>query len=218
MSLASFQRAFCDLIASPALCVHLIQAPEEVWSRYDLSPRERRRLAAIVQQPGMSTTCTLYRVNRITPLYTLLPLTSFLLGDRLIAEAEAYWVEFPGSDLQFKLEVERFAGFLRGRLRTGELEDPYLEEILEFETAAAALRYASRAAGSEALVRVVRFRHDPELLLRLLTDRRRPFQLPTAVAFVELDARRGTLELRIVGCDVIPPPSNGAPVPVLTGS
>jgi hypothetical protein len=207
VSLASFQRALCDLIASPDLCVRLNHAPDELWSRYDLSPRERRRLAAIVQQRGMSTTCTLYRVNRITPLYTLMPLTSFLLGDRLIAEAEAYWAEFPGSDLQFRLEVERFAGFLRARLRTGELEDPYLEEILDFETAAATLRYAGRSGGSDALVRIVHFRHDPELLLRLLTERRRPLWLPAADAFVELDARRGALELRIVKCDATPVPA-----------
>lgn len=187
--------------------MRLNQAPEEVWTRYDLSPRERRRLAGVVDQPGMSTTCTLYRVNRITPLYTLMPLTSFLLGDGLIAEAEAYWAAFPGSDLQFRLEVGRFAEFLRERLRAGELEDPYLEEILEFETAAAMLRYASRGGGGDELVRRIRFRHDPELLLRLLTDRRRPAWLPARDALVELDARNGVLELSIVRCDATPAPA-----------
>ena len=218
MSLASFQRALCDLIASPDLCVRLTHAPEEVLPNYDLSPRERRRLVGVVRQPGMSTTCTLYRVNRITPLYTLMPLTSFLLGDRLIAEAEAYWAEFPGSDLQFRLEVERFAGFLQGRLRTGQLEDPYLEEVIEFETAAAALRYASPRVGSDALIRAVRFRHDPELLLRLLIDRRRPSQVPAMDSVVELDARGGLLELRIVRRDAEARPPAIVADRVLTGS
>lgn len=198
MSLASFQRALCDLIASPDLCVRLTTDADSVLAPYELSARERRRLTEIVRQPGMSTTCTLYRVNRITPLYTLLPLTSFLLGERLLPEAESYWAEYPGSDLQFKYEVERFGRFLLARIRSGELDDPYLEEVLNFEVSAAALRYARSRDSDAELIRVVRFRHDPATLLELLAERRRPADNVAEGDFdVVLDARSADLELRI---------------------
>ena len=171
---------------------------EEVLARYDLSDRERRRLVAVSRQPGMSTTCTLYRVNRITPLYTLLPLSSFLLGERLLPEAERYWAEFPGSDLQFKYEVERFGGFLKRRLHSGDLEDPFLEEVLTFEMVATALRYAPRRGPQADLVGVVRFRHDPTVILALLTaERRPPDDLPEGEFDLVLDARGEELELQV---------------------
>jgi hypothetical protein len=83
MSVASFQQALCDLIASPRLCLALRAAPEEVLENYELSARERARLCEAVWQRGMSTNCSLYRANRVTPLYMLLTYTCRSLGDQL---------------------------------------------------------------------------------------------------------------------------------------
>ena len=65
MSVASFQQALCDLIASPRLCRALRAAPEEVLANYELSARERARLCEVVWQRDMlRRDCSLYRANR----------------------------------------------------------------------------------------------------------------------------------------------------------
>jgi len=70
MTMQAFQQAMCDLVASPDLCLMLVQSPEQVLGRYDLSDRDRRRLIAIVQQRGMLVNCSLYRANRLSPIYS----------------------------------------------------------------------------------------------------------------------------------------------------
>jgi hypothetical protein len=190
MSVPAFQSALADLIASPELCLALRRDPPQVLDRYELTAGERRRLAAVVWQRGMSTSCTLYRVNRITPVYTLLGRTCFLLGDpALIREAENFWRECP-TDLQFEREIDAFGAFLKRRIRAGVIDDPWIEEVVDLELAVNALRFLPRrsllrelqgAASCDMdaplhlhpLVRIVRFRHDPARLLPLL-DRRSP--------------------------------------------
>jgi hypothetical protein len=220
MTLLAYQQALCDLIASPQLCLEARADPEAALSRYDLAPRERRRLAAVVRQRGMSTSCTLHRVNRITPIYSYLSLTCFLLGDSLIGEVEAFWSQGKPSDLQFGPESERFGRFLKRRLRAGAVRDPYVEEVLDFELAANRLRALSRERGRPSvasatgapepdpttgqsaphpLVRVVEFRHEPLSLLGALSQGRRPDPEPERGRYlVALDASGGGLELRNV--------------------
>jgi hypothetical protein len=91
MSVASFQQALCDLIASPVLCKALRAAPDDVMAGYELSPRERTRLVEAVWQRGMSTNCSLYRSNRVTPLYTMLNATCRSLGDQFAPLLDAFW-------------------------------------------------------------------------------------------------------------------------------
>src|SRR5438067_9579455 len=116
MTMLGFQKAMCDLIASPDLCEKLIESPDAVLQRYDLSDRDRRRLQEVAQQPGMVVNCALYRANRLAPIYNLLPDTCFLLGSELITEALEFWKDFDQSRLQFNEEVERFGDFLRQRI------------------------------------------------------------------------------------------------------
>jgi len=190
VTLLAYQQALCDLVASPELCLR-VRSGTATLDAYDLSDRERRRLSAVVAQPGMSTSCTLYRVNRITPLYSYLPLTCGLLGDELIVEAERYWRRGKPGDLQFGPETQRFARFLRERFAAGALESPYVGEVLELELAANALRW-----GADPPRRTVRFAHDPEpLLAALADDRQPPPELPEGDYLVELDASGG--EVRI---------------------
>jgi hypothetical protein len=208
MSLVGYQRALADLIASPGLCLAVRANADSALAPYELSARERHRLVTVVAQHGMSTSCTLYRVNRMTPIYSYLPLTCFLLGDELIHQAEMFWSQGKPGDLQFGPEAERFAGFLRRGLESGGIEDLYLAEVLEFELATnrlhARARHSERAADKETsqaaeepLVAIVEFGHDPLPLLEALADRRRPDPEPERGRFlVELDARGDRLQVR----------------------
>lgn len=187
-----FQKAMCDLVASPELCVLLREAPDQVLQRYELSPRDQRRLVSAVWQRGMVVNCSLYRANRMTPLYNLLPHTCFLLDDALMREATEFWKDFEETRLQFKDEVVKFGDFLKRRIALGLLRNEMLAEVLEYELAVNEFRFASRLdilsrltaseiAPDESarirlhpLVKVLLFRHEPETLLKSLDERRPP--------------------------------------------
>ena len=211
MTLPAFQQALCELIASPDLCLEVRAGTAGFLDRYDLSPRERDRLLDIVWQRGMSTNCTLYRSNRVTPVYTLLHYTCMVLGDALKDALEQYWAGATLRDLEFKHEIHRFAHFLRTRIATSEIVDPFLEEVLDFELAVNELRFAPRReilrqlgdrggdAGSlthgplHPLARVVRFRHDPTALLDSLAHGRVPRELLETEAYLLLSVVDGGL-------------------------
>lgn len=132
MTLEAFQRALADAVASPRRCLE--------WSRdgsglenYDLNPRERERLLAIVRHEGMSHNCTLYRANRLTPIVRSLPRTCALLGDRLTEVLERFWAERPDTEIQFKLEAERFGHYLLERTTLGPVADEQLVAVLREE-------------------------------------------------------------------------------------
>jgi hypothetical protein len=111
VSLDQFQRALADAVASPQRCLALRQ-DSSLLDAYDLEPRERQRLLAMVCHEGMSHNCTLYRANRLTPLVRSLPRTCELLGDRLAGVLEKFWVDQPDAEVQFKLEAERFGQYI----------------------------------------------------------------------------------------------------------
>jgi hypothetical protein len=204
MTMAAFQQAMCDLVASPDLCVALIESPEEVLGRYDLSDRDRRRLVEVVKQPGMLVNCSLYRANRLSPIYNLAPHTCFLLGDALLDEATEFWSGFRESRLQFHEEVQQFGAFLRRRVEMGFLQNSMLLEVLEYELALNEFRYNSRVAQSERvqlhpLIRVILFRHDPRPLLQFLDERRPPpYELAEGEFWVLLDGKGEEVETKLI--------------------
>ena len=190
MSLSAFQHVLSSLVASPAMCALAREHPEKVFHKYDLTPRERDRLVGVVHQRGMSTNCTLYRVNRITPIYTLLPNTSFLLGDDLVKWADHFWT-LQKTDLQFKSEVEAFGDLIKRQIQIGTIQNDFIGEILDFELAINSLRFlpkkdilnqlAHQSSGEaqtkirlHPLIRVVRFSHEPTALLSLLASAQLP--------------------------------------------
>lgn len=183
MSLLSFQKALTDLIASPQLCLQMRTDPTVILSRYELTAREKARLQTVVHQPGMSVSCTLYRVNRITPIYTMLPYTCFLLGHTLVPLAEEFWSISNKSDLQFKREITIFGEFLLQKIENGSLENPYLREIVAMELAINELNFLPREAlldtpvnelALHPLIRLVSFDHPPEALLTALAGMQQP--------------------------------------------
>ena len=216
-----FQQAMCDLVASPDLCTQLAEFPEEVLARYDLSDRDRRRLLAVVQQPGMVVNCSLYRANRLAPIYNLLPYTCFLLGDSLMEEAVEFWTEFTESRLQFNEEVERFGQFLARRIEHGIHSNPLLADVLAYELAVNEFRFAARleilaavesakatAAGStriklHPLVRILSFSREPYQLLELLEKQQRPpDDLAQGEFWLLLDGRGEDFETRLIPSEI----------------
>ena len=217
MTMEAFQRAMCDLIASPDLCIELIQSPEEVLGRYDLSERDRKRLVEVVQQPGMLVNCSLYRANRLSPIYNLVPHTCFLLGNALLDEATEFWKDFSETRLQFHDEVKQFGDFLRRRLETGSLQNPMLAEVIDYELALNEFRYTSRldvlarlelntTIASESkgvrlhpLIRVLLFRHEPRRLLEFLEERRPPpYDLAEGEFWLLLDGKGEEVEIKLI--------------------
>jgi hypothetical protein len=207
----------CDLVASPDLCALLIQSPEQVLARYDLSVRDRRRLVEVVQQQGMFVNCSLYRTNRISPIYNLMPYTCFVLGDALMDEATEFWKNFDESRLQFDEEVKKFGNFLRRRIELGFQTSPILPDVLEYELASNELRFTSRKdvlaflerndvrsgrnmdVRLHPLLRLLLFRHEPRQLLELLNEKRSaPYEIPEGEFWLLLDGKGETLETKLI--------------------
>jgi hypothetical protein len=213
VTVASFQRALCDLIASPALCLAVRADPEVTLAGYELSAQERRRLTEVVWQRGMSTNCTLYRSNRVTPIYTMLNHTCRALGGEFASLIDQFWNAQEYRDRQFHGEVERFGAFLRRQIAAGAVSSPFAGELLDFELATNALAFGPRKevlrglaalAPPDAdtpcrlhpLARLVCFRHDPEALFAALTPGAAlPASLPVRESLVALSVVHGDLQI-----------------------
>lgn len=209
MSLAAFQRAIADMAASPVLAGRVKREPEAALAGYDLTDRERRRLASAAAQQGMVINCMLFRANRLSPILAQLPYTCHLLGPELRAAADAFWARHPELERNVPREIRRFAAFLRGHAASGALGEPLVAEVLEWEMVGyeIALKPPKRtladvaraAAGARPgapprlhpLVGVASFSRDPSLLLPALFARRRPpfDDAPAGEFFVLVDGR-----------------------------
>lgn len=214
MTLQAFQRALSELVASPPLCLAVRAGEEDFFRRFDLSEKEKVRLREAVWQPGMSVSCSIYRSNRITPLYTMLHFSCLLLADRLKTEVEEFWAGSDAPDLQFKPEIERFGQFLKRRIAAGAITSPFLVEVLDFELAVSTLQFIPRRTIAQQirdarsrqdpgplqlnpLIRVVCFRHEPFELLKLLEQEQMPSEeLPGGEFFIILDAAGEQIELK----------------------
>jgi hypothetical protein len=192
VTLQGFQRALCDLIASPLLVRRLWDDPQSALADYPLSAREQVRLKEIARQPGMATSCALYRMNRVTPLYTYLRLSCHALGDALRTELDRFW-ELQPAHAQFEHEVTHFGAFLRDRVRDGALP-PIVEEVLNFELAVNDLRYRHRNSAGTGLAgkafalhenaRIVRLSREPLGLLSALDAREPLAEVPAGEHYV----------------------------------
>jgi hypothetical protein len=117
--LVDFQQALADLVSSPALCTEARRDPAVLRSRYQLSDRESRRLAQIVNHPGMACNCMLYRANRLAPLALNLPDLVKALGPDLRDCLDAFWTEYANTDVHFYVESYRFCEFIQQQIASG---------------------------------------------------------------------------------------------------
>jgi hypothetical protein len=141
MSSPDFQLALAQLIASPQHCVGALDDEAAFFAGYTLNEREQRRLRSVLRQEGLSACCTLYRMNRVTPIYMQLLNTCTVLGGEFIGLLEAFWSSHAATNMQFRDEVMAFGNFLSGKIRRGDLTIPYLPEILDLELALNELSY-----------------------------------------------------------------------------
>jgi hypothetical protein len=154
MSLPEFQRATAELVASPQRCLRARADFDTETRDYTLTDRERRRLRAILHDPAMSVNCALYRVNRMVPLLSTLPLTCRHLGATMKSELNEFWREHPDACPRFDVEARRFGVWLYRRVAEGARAPGPLLDALRFELAV----FEATTAGG---VRWVRFDHEP---------------------------------------------------------
>lgn len=121
--LSDFQQAMADIVASPALCNAVREDAAMLDGRYALDERERRRLIALARDRGMQAACSIYRMNRITPLAINLRATLHALGERLPGMVTLYWQAHPRGHTHFYIEADRFCRWLSERPEARDDED-----------------------------------------------------------------------------------------------
>ena len=84
------------------------------------------------------------RLDRSSPIHTLLPYACLALGGRLDGELSTFWKSVGFADLPFEAVIERFAHFLKRRVENGTVRIYFLPELLDFELAMRELRFLSR--------------------------------------------------------------------------
>jgi hypothetical protein len=110
--LSDFQQALAEITASPRFCLAVRRNASLLRERYQLSERERRQVLAMAQHPAMECACSLYRANRLAPLFRNLPGTLEALHDRLESTLNDYWEAHPWPHRYGYLESERFCRWL----------------------------------------------------------------------------------------------------------
>ena len=194
MSSRDFQLAFAKLISSPRLCVSALEDEEAFFAGYDLSDKEKRRINTVLRQKGISACCSLYRMNRVTPVYLQLSNTASLLGDDLIPLVEEFWQYLSAPSLQFREEVLEFGHFLMRKIEQGLFPIPYLQEVLQLEIAMNELSYLP-----EGECRVIQFQHDILLVLQALADGRLASEtIPPDTHVYRLYMQKGEIKMDII--------------------
>lgn len=110
--LSDFQQALAEITASPRYCLAVRRDASLLQERYQLSERERRQVLAMAQHPAMECACSLYRANRLAPLFRNLPGTLEALREHLESTLNAYWEAHPWPYRYGYLESERFCHWL----------------------------------------------------------------------------------------------------------
>ena len=233
MSLRAFQHALSELVMSRRFCAAVQSDPDAALAAYELDPRERGRLAAIARQPGVRIGAMIHRSFRLNAIAARLPLTCAALGRAGITHViGGYLAEQPPGTLYYNRETARFGAYVLERAARGELAYPHLEDVLRLELALVELGDAppleplaapdlpadpgARAARLDRQHRVLRFSHDPQVLLPALRARQMPQQVPAgdywlllscpggqSVQMALLDPRLGALLARCDGATAL---------------
>lgn len=144
--LVEVQQALVDLTSSPELVEQVRADPDLLRARYQLTDREAARLVAIARHRGMAAACTVYRMNRLSPLAMNLRETLRAIGPGLRELMSTYWREHPRGHAHFFIESARFAAWLRGRLAVGAIPAAAAEPL---EREAAMIDAALAASASD---------------------------------------------------------------------
>lgn len=206
MSLRDFQRALTSMTLDVRLANAVHAQGAGALAQYELSPREARRLAAVVRQPGMALNCSLARANRFGSIHTAFPMSCVLLGRQLRGVLDALWSERVPDNVQLQGEEQAFAERVQRLIVHAGVagNEPglseYLPAILAYERAclelAQLVRHAARPELAPQQSRWVAFSHDPQLLFAALEQAQTPAPgLPRADYRVRITLVDGDLEV-----------------------
>jgi hypothetical protein len=201
MSLRAFQQALVDLTLAPRKARTLRQGDTSVLAHFDLTPRERERLLAVVRQPGMSVTCSLARGNRFEVIAETFPMTCVLLEPVLRQLLEELWAEWRPTNYQLTGEEAAFATLLARKRAEDEFPIEYLDEIFAYELACQEMANKMRTqTGPENPIEVVvDFQHAPDALLPPLSRLAAPpAGLPLGVYRARIQLRDGNFEVEML--------------------
>jgi hypothetical protein len=202
MSLSEFQRALGDLIASPQRSAEAAAHPRRALNGYLLTAREWHRLWRMASDERMRMNCTLYRINRIIPIHSVLPRACRRLGAALGRVFDAYFAEQPDGTLQYLREAHRFAHWLLAHPPRIDLSHDALRDLLTFELACHHVMSAPRqppgANQDDPRLCLVTLHHDIGSLLADQTTAPLPLSAPVTLL---LDARGDSLSVMPVECD-----------------
>jgi len=175
MSQQVFQRLVARLVVDPDFR-DLVRSMGSAAIDGELTDLERRRLLALVDDPGVTITKTLHKGFRLGKILSMLPLTCQLLGGkRLGRELRVFWRVYASRSFYYIDEAVAFCSFLETRPDAMRLS--YLPEIVAYERTRLELQ-RPRLGDSQATSREISFNHDPEILLTTLARKSRPHRIP----------------------------------------
>lgn len=177
MSLKSFQLALAEIISNPQTGKRYSENPNLMDSRYELTEKEKERLAAMAGQKGMRANYMLYQMNRMTPLSMFMGYTLKVLRPQLMAVLQQFWAQYPQTSFQFRDELAFFVAFLKQEMDADRLSIPYLRDIVAIDEAINDIRLPNEDTQEEAndefytlhpLARIVFLEHDPDMLVEAM--------------------------------------------------
>jgi hypothetical protein len=184
VALAAFQTALAELICTPELREAVREDADRALEGWDLSERERRRIATLARDSRLEVAVMLHERRRLGGMLTALPRTCDLLGrgtvERLLRD---YGRTSPATSFAFVSEGLGFGRFLMSALDS-EASAPYLaRDVLAFELALLELEDVPRAPAAASNVaqayptlapglRLVALEHGPRQLLSALEGER----------------------------------------------
>ena len=208
MSLRDFQRALSDMTLDTRITAAVRRDGTKALRDYELTSLEQERLVAVARQPGMDLNCTLARGNRFAPIVEMFPLTCELLRPWLRELLDELWDCHRPDNYQLSGEEDAFASLLEEKIERCELAHPYAEEVFRYESAclelARSLRYMSAEESSELgseSFRIVRFQHDPRILVRALENHKiPPVDMPEGEYRVRITLSGDALNVELDDC------------------
>ncbi|WP_118972628.1 hypothetical protein [Taibaiella koreensis] len=141
MSLKSFQEALAEIISSPLIGQAYYKDPASLEQKYSLTEKERNRLLGMIQQKSMKANYMLYQMNRLTPLTMLMNYTLKIIHPQLMPLLHEFWKAYPRTSFQFKDEIGFFSDFLKKKIAAGQLDMPFLEDVLNIDDALNDIRF-----------------------------------------------------------------------------
>jgi hypothetical protein len=175
MSQQVFQKMLARLVVDPDFR-DLVRSTGSPAFDGELTDLERKRLLALVDDPGVTITKTLHKGFRLGKILSMLPLTCQILGGkRLGRELKVFWRTYASRSFYYIDEAVAFCSFLE--TRPSAMRIAYLPEIVAYERARLELQ-RPRVVDSQATSVEISFSHDPELLLTTLAKKSRPRRIP----------------------------------------